>query len=235
MIEPNALSTPLISDALVRSESGGNWGALNSAVGAGGHVGHGGRLQFGTARLEDAARAGVIPRMTAQEFAQQPPEVQMRVENWHFQDIDRQAERLGLTQYIGQTVAGVPITQQSIRNMAHLGGIGGAQRFLTSGGQSNPRDANGTSLLDYARMGASEAYGGQPHAQSAALRRGGNEQPVMPQVPNDMMAGNALALPPEAVQQVQERQSLNALQDVLQRPIYNFQMQGGSNALGSML
>jgi hypothetical protein len=50
-----------------------------------------------------------------------------------------------------------------------------------------------------------------------------------------MMAGNALALPPEVVQQVQERQSLNALQDVLQRPIYNFQMQGGSNALGSML
>jgi hypothetical protein len=38
--------------------------------------------------------------------------------------------------------------------MIHLGGAGGAQRVLQTQGRANPRDANGTSLLDYARAGA---------------------------------------------------------------------------------
>ncbi|UNY40281.1 structural protein [Paracoccus phage vB_PmaP_KLEP18-1] len=137
--------------SLIRTESGGNWQALNNEMGAGGR-GHGGRLQFGTGRLQDAARAGVIAGMTPQEFAQQPPEVQQQVEAWHFADIDRQAQSRGLDRYVGQTVGGVPITQDAIRAMAHLGGIGGAARFLESGGEYNPADANGTSLADYARI-----------------------------------------------------------------------------------
>jgi hypothetical protein len=167
--------SPLIPPGLIESESGGNWNALNDAAGAGGHVGHGGRLQFGTARLEDAARAGVIPPMTAQQFAQQPPEVQMAVENWHFSDIDQQAERLGLTRYIGQMVGGVPITQNAIRNMAHLGGIGGAQRFLESDGRSNPADANGTSLRDYAMMGGGTMSGASdgPFTEASMSTMGG--------------------------------------------------------------
>lgn len=130
--------------SLVQSESGGNWQALNSE-------GYGGRLQFGKDRLADAARAGVIPAgMTGAQFSQLPPEAQQAVEQWHFADIDRQAERMGLNSYIGQTVAGIPITQDGIRAMAHLGGIGGAAKFLQSGGQYNPADSNGTSLADYA-------------------------------------------------------------------------------------
>lgn len=130
--------------SLVQSESGGNWKALNSE-------GYGGRLQFGKDRLADAARAGVIPAgMTGAQFSQLPPEAQQAVEQWHFADIDRQAERMGLNSYIGQTVAGIPITQDGIRAMAHLGGIGGAAKFLQSGGQYNPADSNGTSLADYA-------------------------------------------------------------------------------------
>ena len=120
-------------------------------MGAGGR-GHGGRLQFGTGRLLDAAKAGVISNMTPQEFAQQPPEVQQQVEAWHFADIDRQAQARGLDRFIGQQIGGIPITQDAIRAMAHLGGIGGAARFLESGGQYNPADANGTSLADYARI-----------------------------------------------------------------------------------
>ena len=130
--------------SLVQSESGGNWQALNNE-------GYGGRLQFGKDRLADAARAGVIPAgMTGAQFSQLPPEAQQAVEQWHFADIDRQAERMGLNSYIGQTVAGIPITQDGIRAMAHLGGIGGAAKFLQSGGQYNPADSNGTSLADYA-------------------------------------------------------------------------------------
>jgi hypothetical protein len=129
--------------ALVNSESGGNWQALNSE-------GYGGRLQFGEARLADAARAGIIPPgMTGADFAMMPPEVQQAVEQWHFADIDRQAQEMGLTNYYGQTIAGVPINENSIRSMAHLGGIGGAQKFVTTGGQYNPADSNGTRLSDY--------------------------------------------------------------------------------------
>ncbi|WP_353144839.1 hypothetical protein [Paracoccus sp. (in: a-proteobacteria)] len=130
--------------SLVQSESGGNWNALNSE-------GYGGRLQFGKDRLADAARAGVIPAgMTGAQFSQLPPEQQQAVEQWHFNDIDSQAERMGLNSFIGQNVAGIPITQDGIRAMAHLGGIGGAAKFLQSGGQYNPADSNGTSLADYA-------------------------------------------------------------------------------------
>jgi hypothetical protein len=148
--------------SLIQSESGGNWGALNDVEGAGGIVGHGGRLQFGGARLQDAARAGIIPEMSPQQFAQQPPEVQQRVENWHFGDIDAETDRMGLSRYIGQEVAGIPITRDAIRSMAHLGGIGGAKSFLESGGRHNPADANGTSLADYARMhgGGQQGSGG---------------------------------------------------------------------------
>jgi len=137
--------------SLIQTESGGNWNALNNEVGAGGARGHGGRLQFGTARLADAAKAGVIPAMTPRQFAQQPPEVQSQVENWHFSDIDQQTMQRGLDQFLGQEVGGIPITQDAVRAMAHLGGIGGAEKFLTSGGKYDPSDSFGTSLSEYAR------------------------------------------------------------------------------------
>jgi hypothetical protein len=148
--------------SLIQSESGGNWNALN-------RYGYGGRLQFGQARLADAARAGIIPAgMSGAQFSRLPPEAQMRVEQWHFADIDRQAERMGLTRYIGQSVGGIPITQDGIRAMAHLGGIQGARRFLETGGRHNPADANGTRLSDYARM-----HGGASGSRQNASGGGG--------------------------------------------------------------
>ena len=163
--------------SLIESESGGNWNALNNEMGAGGVAGHGGRLQFGNARLQDAARAGVIPPMTPQQFAQAAPEVQQAVERWHFADIDNQAAKMGLTRYIGQEVGGVPVTQDAIRSMAHLGGIGGAAKFLSSGGRYNPSDSFGTSLSDYGvRHG-----GGRGYEPSSMASRGadGGMSPVM--------------------------------------------------------
>lgn len=152
--------------SLIQSESGGNWSALNSE-------GYGGRLQFGADRLADAARAGVIPAgLTGAQFSQLSPAQQQAVESWHFGDIDQQAQRMGLDQYLGQNVGGVPITQDGIRAMAHLGGIGGAAKFLQSGGQYNPSDSNGTSLSDYARQhgggGASTQVGASPQAGAGA-------------------------------------------------------------------
>jgi hypothetical protein len=187
--------------SLIETESGGNWNALNNEQGAGGR-GHGGRLQFGTARLQDAANAGIIGPMSPQEFAQQPPEVQTAVENWHFADIDQQSQRLGLDRYIGQTVAGIPITQDGIRAMAHLGGIGGAQRFLESGGRVNPSDSFGTSLADYARRHGGPITGGSGQDQ---VRGGLSIEPVQQDRLAPTPAGAAGGpIPPNAVPTVTE-------------------------------
>ncbi|WP_157970210.1 hypothetical protein [Pelagibacterium sediminicola] len=110
--------------SLVNSESSGNWNALNE-------FGYGGSLQFGDARLADAARAGIIPQgLTGAQFSQLSPEQQMAVESWHFEDIDRPAGEMGLDSYIGQNIGGVNITLDAIRAMAHLGGIGGRNGSL---------------------------------------------------------------------------------------------------------
>lgn len=135
--------------SLIDTESGGNWGAYNNEVGAGGVRGHGGRLQFGQKRLEDAANAGVIPRMTPQQFAQAAPEIQQAAEKWHFSDIDRAIDSSGAAQMIGQTINGIPVTRDGLRAVAHLGGSGGMRKFVESGGQYNPSDSFGTSLSDY--------------------------------------------------------------------------------------
>lgn len=132
-----------LPSSIVQSESGGNWNALNSE-------GYGGRGQFGTERLADAARAGIIPAgMTGLEYSKAPEAVQLAVENWHKADI------LGdLGQYVGVDPDGAgpipPLTENSLLAVAHLGGKGGAKQFVETGGRYNPSDSNGTSLADYA-------------------------------------------------------------------------------------
>jgi hypothetical protein len=136
--------------SIIGTESGGKLTAFNNEKGAGGHYGHGGRGQFGTARLKDAYRAGALDRpMTAAEFANEPLSVQQRVEQWHVQDIGNYIERNNLDQYIGQTVNGVEVTPNGMIAAAHLGGSGGLKSWLKSG--RNPSDAYGTSLTDYMR------------------------------------------------------------------------------------
>lgn len=140
--------------ALNSSESGGNWQAQNNEVGAGGAVGHFGRAQFGQARLQEAAAAGAIPQGTTPQQFMQSPELQKAAENWHFADIDQAIRANGYDRLIGQSINGVPITADGLRAVAHLGGKQGLQRFIETRGQYNPRDANGTSLMDYLRLGA---------------------------------------------------------------------------------
>jgi len=68
--------------------------------------------------------------------------------------MERQISSYGFYRYLGTTVRGVPITTTGLEYMIHLGGPGGTLRVLRSEGMQNPRDANNTSLLDYARLGA---------------------------------------------------------------------------------
>lgn len=82
------------------------------------------------------------------------PDAQERVYQIHQEKISQEIKANGLDKYVGQTVAGVKITEDGIRNMIHLGGVGGADAFLRSGGVIDRADKNGTKLSDYARMGS---------------------------------------------------------------------------------
>lgn len=135
--------------SLIQSESGGNWGATNDAVGSGGKVGHFGRLQFGQARIQDAANAGAIPQGTTPAQFTASPELQKKAENWHFGDIDNFIQANGYDKLVGQNIKGTPVTTDGMRAVAHLGGTGGLRKFIESGGQYDPSDRNGTSLSAY--------------------------------------------------------------------------------------
>jgi Ca2+-binding RTX toxin-like protein len=52
------------------------------------------------------------------------------------------------TQYDGQTINGHEISLSGMLGAAHLAGAGGVRRFLSSGGEHNPKDANGASLIE---------------------------------------------------------------------------------------
>lgn len=156
--------------SLVKTESGGNFNALNNEVGAGGVRGHGGRGQFGHARLQDAAAAGLVPPgTTPKQFSQMPPETQIAVENWHIGEIDRAIDNSAAGAAIGSQINGVTVTRNGLRAVAHLGGVGGMQRFVESGGRYNPSDSFGTSLTDYlgTHGQAEQQAGGFPAPQPA--------------------------------------------------------------------
>jgi hypothetical protein len=148
-------------NALAASESGGNYGVVND-------LGYTGRYQFGDARLTDFRNATGL-NFTMDQFRNDPA-LQEQAYSWHIADIDRTIKENGLDRYIGQTVGGVPITLDGLRAMAHLGGVGGMTKFVTSGGAYNPADANGTSLSDYAVKFAGQtgnALASQPSPQMA--------------------------------------------------------------------
>lgn len=153
------------AQSLIQNESGGNWQAQNNAVGAGGQRGHFGRLQFGQARLQEAAAAGAIPQGTTPQAFMASPELQQRAEAWHFNDIDQFIRGNGLDKTIGRSINGVPVTLDGMRAVAHLGGKEGLAKFIASGGRYNPSDENGTSLMDY----FSRHGGGQPTQVAAPI------------------------------------------------------------------
>lgn len=145
-----------LGDGLARNESGGRFDAQNDAVGSSGRVGHFGRGQFSQDRLDDAKRAGAMPAdMTPEQFMASP-DAQKRVEQWHRDDILNFAQQNGLDRIVGRTFNGKKLTEQSLVNIAHLGGKEGLRRFVDSAGTYDPADGNGTRLSDYAAMGAED-------------------------------------------------------------------------------
>ena len=81
------------------------------------------------------------------------PSAQEAAFNIHISKMDAELKSAGLEKYIGTAVNGVPITKEGIYAMAHLGGMGGAKAALEG---NDVRDANGSSVLSYAKLGMSQ-------------------------------------------------------------------------------
>lgn len=126
-----------ISESLARTESGGDYSIVNSE-------GYTGKYQWGQARLDDFNRANGT-NITLDQF-RQTPQIQEQAQAWHENDI-----LTDLGGYVGREVNGIKMTPGAIVAMAHLGGKGGARKFIESGGAYDPADSNGTNLSDYAR------------------------------------------------------------------------------------
>lgn len=168
---------------VISTESSGNPGLVN-------RKGYSGLYQFGTGLLRDAGVyqpaqgedmtknqwAGTINlplagQMTQQQFLQNPAaqhEARAHAENY----LRGQQTALGMDKYVGQTVGGVAVTPESLLNMQWIGGSGGAQKFLTSGGAYNPPDANGTTIGSYAQK-TSGAPGAPPIMAPGSTMPGG--------------------------------------------------------------
>lgn len=87
---------------------------------------------------------------TLQDFLASP-DAQKAAYEAHKQRMDREITSLGLDQFEGKTVGGVKINRDALYGMIHLGGAQGTFDALHSGGVNAPKDANGTSVMDYAR------------------------------------------------------------------------------------
>lgn len=146
--------------------------------------GFSGFYQFGTGALKDAGAyepsqgedlkrnqwtgTVVLPSGKRLSHAEFNADTEAQREAWdmHQARLGTEIDRRGLNRFIGQTVGGIPITEDSIRAMMHIGGAHGAQLFLTTGGAYNPADANGTTLSAYAQKvlggGGSPAAGAAP-------------------------------------------------------------------------
>ena len=137
-------------EALGQSESGGDYGVVNT-------LGYSGKYQWGPARLQDYNKAMGTDYSMEQFLAN--PAVQEEAQAWHESDIMDYVFDQGLDRYIGSNVAGVTMTPEAMISMAHLGGKSGMRQFVESGGEYNPEDAYGTSLRDYAqKFSADQGY-----------------------------------------------------------------------------
>lgn len=150
----SSMGTSDVSASLAKTESGGNYQAQNSE-------GFVGKYQWGQDRLNDYNRS-TGSSFTLEQFKASPA-VQEAAQKWHEADI---LSNLG--DLAGRMVKGIAMTPGALIGAAHLGGIGGARRFVESGGAYDPADSNGTKISDYARthggasVSASSMGGAEP-------------------------------------------------------------------------
>lgn len=158
--------------ALAKRESGGNPASVNQ-------FGYAGLYQFGAPRLADMGVytpgpdenlktwsktgkdapgkwSGTFdipghPEISSIDDFLASPDAQRAAFQVHGGKMDKEIAASGFDQYIGQNVGGVNITREGLHAMMHLGGVNGTRKALE--GRGDAADANGTSVLEYAKLG----------------------------------------------------------------------------------
>jgi hypothetical protein len=149
--------------ALRQAESGGRSDVVNSE-------GFGGFYQWGPERLADYNRA-TGQNISFDQFLADG-DLQETAQDWHEADILK-----NLGGYVGRTVSGQVMDEAAIIGAAHLGGIGGARRFIETNGAFNPADSNGTRLSDYARRFGGLRVSTKGEAPAVVQKADGSIQP----------------------------------------------------------
>lgn len=185
------LRTPF-ETGLVGSESSGNPRKVNQ-------LGYAGLYQFGAPRLAELGVYTPGEKENLKDWSKSPagaegkwtgtfnipghpevktiaaflanPDAQRAAFGAHQGRMDQEIARLGLDKYEGQTVGGAAISRNALYGMIHLGGAQGTADALASGGVNAGRDANGTSVMDYARK-----FGGSGGAGAAWFNEARIEQ-----------------------------------------------------------
>lgn len=149
--------------AVRQRESGGNYKVVNSA-------GYAGAYQFGEAALIDLGyapkdsnvydnkfTAGFLGKDgidSLQTFLNTPAEQDVAAASW-FSMLWSRIRASDLEFYAGQTLNGVLLTKSGMIAASHLAGTGGLKSFIQSGGVTNAKDSNQTSVVDYLKLFAS--------------------------------------------------------------------------------
>lgn len=185
------LRTPF-ETSLVGSESSGNPTRVNQ-------LGYAGLYQFGAPRLADISVYTPGANENLKDWSKTPatapgkwtgtfnipghpevktiadflqnPDAQRAAFGAHQGRMDQEISRLGLDKYEGQIVGGAAINRNALYGMIHLGGAQGTADALASGGVNAARDANGTSVMDYAKK-----FGGSGGAGAAWFNEARIEQ-----------------------------------------------------------
>lgn len=121
-------------------ESGNNWHSVNK-------IGCFGEWQFHEATLKFLG----FRKITLKKFREDPdifpPELQLRALKTLIKV--NLAKLMDYEHFIGDSIDGVRITKSGMIAASHLGGAGSLQKFLSSKGEINRKDAFGTSISDY--------------------------------------------------------------------------------------
>jgi hypothetical protein len=131
--EPQQLS---FLDQLEASESSGKADAEITIADGRRFVG---KLQMGKARLQDYQNA-TGTKFTQDQFIKDTA-LQDKVAAWHIADLDKAIDALGDD--------AADYDRDGLRAVAHLGGVGGMQKYVRTKGEYNPADELGTSLKSY--------------------------------------------------------------------------------------
>lgn len=125
-------------DHLGLIESANQWKVVNP-------IGCMGKYQFAQATLEYLGYEGITP----ERFKANPDIFPERMQEEVLKELIQQNTKAlkKFKAFIGQTINGVVITQAGLIGAAHLAGVGGVQKFLTS--NHNPTDCNGSSVQTY--------------------------------------------------------------------------------------